>query len=158
MIKEQKMNIRAITTNELSLLLRLFDYNDADEMIAENTKDIREGKTDIFGLFIENELIGELHVAYSHADERFAIRNRRAYLYAFRVQKGFQGKGYGQLLMNETIKALTEKGYSEFTIGVEADNETAVHIYSKLGFTKLIGTMTESYQGDSYEYGLYLRS
>lgn len=50
------------------------------------------------------------------------------------------------------------KGYSEFTIGVEDDNETAVHIYSKLGFTQLVGKISEEYQGDSYEYGLYLRA
>ncbi len=51
-----------------------------------------------------------------------------------------------------------QKGYSEFTIGVEDDNETAVHIYSKLGFTQLVGKISEEYQGDSYEYGLYLRA
>lgn len=61
-------------------------------------------------------------------------------------------------LLNEVISTLSQKGYSEFTIGVEDDNETAVHIYSKLGFTQLIGKISEEYQGDSYEYGLYLRA
>lgn len=59
-------------------------------------------------------------------------------------------------MINEVISILAEKGYSEFTIGVEEDNETAMHIYSKLGFTQLIGRMSEEYQGDSYEYWLYL--
>ena len=59
--------------------------------------------------------------------------------------------------MNKVISILAEKGYSEFTIGVEDDNEKAIHIYSKLGFTQLIGRMSEEYQGDSYEYGLYLK-
>ena len=151
------MNVRAISTLELPLLFQLFDYNTPDEMLAENTKDINDGKIDIFGLFQENRLIGEIHAAYVHDDERFAVRNKRAYLFAFRVHKDFQGKGYGQLLMNEVISMLAKKGYSEFTIGVEDDNETAMHIYSKLGFTQLIGRMCEEYQGDSYEYGLYGR-
>ena len=60
--------------------------------------------------------------------------------------------------MSEVISTLSQKGYSEFTIGVEDDNETAVHIYSKLGFTQFVGKISEEYQGDSYEYGLYLRA
>ena len=34
------MNVRIINTDELNLLLQLFDYNNPDEMIAENTRDI----------------------------------------------------------------------------------------------------------------------
>ena len=152
------MNVRIINTDEIKLLFQFFDYNDPDEMIAENTRDIIEDKIDIFGLFQENRLIGEIHVAYIHDDDRFAVKNKRAYLFAFRIHKNFQGKGYGQFLMNEIVSILSEKGYSEFTIGVEDDNEMAIHIYSKLGFTQLIGRISEKYQGDSYEYGLYLRS
>jgi ribosomal protein S18 acetylase RimI-like enzyme len=152
------MNVRIINTDEIKLLFQFFDYNDPDEMIAENTRDIIEDKIDIFGLFQENRLIGEIHVAYIHDDDRFAVKNKRAYLFAFRIHKNFQGKGYGQFLMNEVVSILSEKGYSEFTIGVEDDNEMAIHIYSKLGFTQLIGRISEKYQGDSYEYGLYLRS
>lgn len=152
------MNVRTINTDELSLLFQLFDYNNPDEMIDENTRDINEGKIDIFGLLREDRLIGEIHAMYVHSDERFAAKNRRAYLFAFRIHKDFQGKGYGQFLMNEVIAALVKKGYSEFTIGVEDDNETALHIYSKLGFTHFLGRIGEEYQGDKYEYGLYLKA
>ena len=139
------MNVRIINTDEIKLLFQFFDYNDPDEMIAENTRDINKGKIDIFGLFQENRLIGEIHVAYIHDDDRFAVKNKRAYLFAFRIHKNFQGKGYGQFLMNEVVSILSEKGYSEFTIGVEDDNEMAIHIYSKLGFTQLIGRISEKY-------------
>lgn len=151
------MTIKTLNTGELNLLFQLFDYNDRDEMITENTKDIKENNVDIFALFRESRLIGELHAAYVHNDERFAIKNKRAYLFAFRIHEAFQGKGYGQILMNEVILILAEKGYSEFTVGVEDNNEMAKHIYSKLGFTHLIGWINEEYQGDKYEYGLYLK-
>lgn len=61
-------------------------------------------------------------------------------------------------MLNGVISMLMQKGYSEFTIGVEDDNETAVHIYSKFGFTQLVGKISEEYQGDSYKYGLYLKA
>lgn len=54
------MNIRTLYTGELNLLFQLFDYNDPDEMTAENTVDINERKIDIFGLFQEDRLIGEI--------------------------------------------------------------------------------------------------
>lgn len=152
------MNIRTLNTGELNLLFQLFDYNDPDEMIAENTVDINERKIDIFGLFQEDRLIGEVRAAYVHNDERHAVRNKRVYLFAFHIHNDFQGSGYGQFLLNGVISMLMQKGYSEFTIGVEDDNETAVHIYSKFGFTQLVGKISEEYQGDSYEYGLYLRA
>ena len=60
------MNIRTLNTGELNLLFQLFDYNDPDEMIAENTVDINERKIDIFGLFQEDRLIGEIRAAYVH--------------------------------------------------------------------------------------------
>lgn len=150
--------VKILNIEDLNLLFQLFDYNNPDEMITENTRDITAGRTDIFGLFRENRLIGEIHAAYVHEDERFAVKNKRAYLFAFRIHKDFQGKGYGQFLMNKVISLLAEKGCSEFTIGLEDGNETAVHTYSKLGFTQLIGRISEEYQGDSYEYGLYLKA
>lgn len=150
--------VKALNIDELDLLFRFFDYNDPDKMIAENTRNITDGKIDIFGLFQKDRLIGEIHVAYVHDDDRFAIKNKRAYLFAFRIHKDFQCKGYGQFLMNEVISILVKKGYSEFTIGAEYDNKTAMHIYSKFGFAQLIGKISEEYQGDSYEYGLYLKT
>ena len=77
------MNIRTLYTGELNLLFQLFDYNDPDEMTAENTVDINERKIDIFGLFQEDRLIGEIHAAYVHNDERFAVRNKRGLSFCF---------------------------------------------------------------------------
>lgn len=90
--------VRTLHTEELNLLFRLYQYNNPEEMLTENTRDIN-GKS-----------------------------------------------------------KLMQKGYSEFTIGVEEDNKAAQHIYTKLGFTKLLGKIREEYQGDCYEYGLYLKS
>lgn len=151
----EKLSLRILKPNELSVLTELFTYNDVSEMIASNTKKIENGEIDVFTLYIENRLIGELRVAYTHKDSRFAIMGKKAYLYALRIHKDFQGNGYGKYLLDEVINNLYQKGYTEYTIGVEEDNKPALHLYSKLGFSELVATIDEEYQGDSYTYSLY---
>ena len=61
------MNIvRKLKTSELPMLTELFNYKDIDDMITENTRDIENGIIDIFALFDDNKLIGELHVKYDN--------------------------------------------------------------------------------------------
>lgn len=150
--------VRKLKTDELNLLTELFNYKDVDDMIAENIRDIESGAIDIFALFCNDVLIGELRVKYNCDDTRFAENGKRVYLYAFRVHKKYQGKGLGKFLLEKVLKQLKENGYAEFTVGVEDDNIKARHIYEKYGFTEKIARIKESYQGDSYEYDLLLKS
>lgn len=64
--------VKALSIDELNLLFQLFDYNNPDEMVLENTRDITEGRIEIFGLFQKDRLIGEIRAAYAHKDDRFA--------------------------------------------------------------------------------------
>ena len=150
--------IKTLQPNELPILTELCDYNDVADMIEENTRNIETGLIDIFVLFHESKLIGELHVKYESEDEREAVRGRRAYLFAFRVREEMQGRGIGAYLLQSVLDTLEKQGYTEFTIGVEDDNERAIHMYQSAGFDKVIARKAESYQGDSYEYNLYLKS
>lgn len=138
-------------------MTQLFDYNDVDEMLEQNKRDIESEVSDIFVMFDDGRPVGELHAAYDSGDER-TVRGKRAYLSAFRVREEYRGRGYGKELLRYVIDALTEQGYNELTIGVEDDNERAKHMYESFGFTKLIAHKYEEYQGDGYEFGLYLRS
>lgn len=155
--ENSNVKIRTLSVSELPILSELFDYNDIEDMIAENVRNIDHGIVDIFGLFKDSRLLGELHVMYQSEDEQAAVLGKRAYLFAFRIHEDFQGRGLGKYLMKSVIEYLEEKGYSEFTIGVEDDNARAIHIYEKFGFDEIIARKREEYQGDAYEYNLYLR-
>lgn len=150
------MDIRKITPLELPLLTQLFDYNDPAEMIEQNKRDMNNGTIDIFVMFDDDHPIGELHAAYEGDDER-AVKGKRAYLFAFRIHEDYQGRGYGKRLLQSVIDTLFKQGYAEFTVGVEDNNTKAKHIYDSFGFNDLIARKYEEYQGDGYEYGLYLR-
>ncbi len=152
------INIKKLSINELNILTKLFRYNDLNAAITENTQMISSGTGDIFCIFNDDVPFGELRVKYISEDELFAQKGIRAYLYAFRINKDFRGKGYGRMLMSYVISALKDEGYREFTIGVADDNLRAKHIYESFGFTTVIANRSESYQGDTYSYSLYLKS
>lgn len=149
--------IRTIELCELPMLARLFEYNDLAEMIEENTRAITNSSRDIFVLFLDGELIGELHTDYESEDPLEAVKGKRAYLSAYRIRQEDQNKGYGKFLLRCVLDRLTEKGYTEFTIGVEDDNAVAKHIYQSFGFSEKIARKSDTYQGDSFEYDLLLK-
>lgn len=151
------MKVEKLEIKDLHILTGLFDYKNVEEMIAECTKEIENGNIDIFVLYDKSVLIGELRVKYQSSDENFAALGRRAYLFAFRVHKDFRNKGYGKYLLKTVLNSLREDGYYEFTVGVEDDNLRAIHIYKSFGFHELLLRQKEEYQGDEYEYNLYLK-
>ncbi len=149
--------VRKLKITELAVLTELFNYKDVDDMITENACNIESGIVDIFALFNDDKLIGELRVKYDDEDKKFAKKEQRAYLFAFRIHKVYQGKGLGKFLLKNVLAILQQNGYYEFTVGVEDDNVKARYMYEKHGFTEHIARIKESYQGDSYEYDLLLR-
>ena len=125
-------------------------------MISKCTYEIQNNIIDIFILLDGSALVGELHAMYQADDKNYAVQGIRAYLFAFRIHKDYQGKGYGKYLLKKVIDILKERGYHEFTVGVEDDNLKAQHIYHSFGFDEIVLRKQEEYQGDKYEYNLYL--
>ena len=99
----KNLQIKTVSVNDLPLLFDLFKYKNKAGMIKENTQKIENGEIDVFGLFKGNRVIGELRVKYKSNDEQEVIPGKRVYLYAFRVLKKYQGKGYGKFLLQEVI-------------------------------------------------------
>jgi ribosomal protein S18 acetylase RimI-like enzyme len=53
------------------------------------------------------------------------------------VQPGFQGHGLGRVLMLTSADALRSMHYKELSLTVTAANQTAVHLYERLGFATI---------------------
>lgn len=151
---------KKITKDEFEKLYNLFPDN--DEMWLKY-KDMRfrefdNKEIDVYVIELDNSFIGELTINYvSHDLKSETIPNQRVYLQAFRLDKKYQGLGLGQKLIQYTLSDLEKQGFTEFTIGVEEDNELAKHIYFKFGFTEAI----DKGYGDEFDptdYTLYIRS
>ena len=154
------MNIRKIKKEEFEKLKTLFPDN--NEMWIKYKKkrleQVEKKEIDVFVIEEDEKVIGEITVSYKNDElEIETIPNKRVYLQAFRVDKKYQGQGLGQKLIKSCIDYLTNIGYTEFTIGVEEDNEIAKHIYFKFGFNKAIDK-GHGDEFDSSEYTLYLKT
>lgn len=153
------MEFRKIKREEFDKLKRLFP--DDEEMWIkykkQQMKHFEKREIDVYVIEDNEKFIGEITVNYKNGElEAETIPNKRVYLQAFRIDKKYQGKGLGQKLINYCIDCLTNMGYTEFTLGVEDDNEIAKHIYFKLGFNNAIDKGYGN-EFDSSEYTLYLK-
>lgn len=153
------MKFRKIKAEEFENLKRLFPDN--EEMWIKYKKkrlqQFEKKEIDVFIIEDNESFIGEITVNYKNNElETETIPNIRVYLEAFRVDKQYQAQGLGQKLINYCIDFLTNIGYTQYTIGVEEDNEIAKHIYFKLGFTEAIDKGYGN-EFDPSEYTLYMK-
>ena len=73
------------------------------------------------------------------------VNDKTAYLFAFRTNEEYQGKGYFSILFKFMINDLISRGYEKVTLGVESEEEKNKAIYNKYGFTEHIKDAQEIY-------------
>ena len=151
------MEYRKINLEELEKLKNLYVYENFEEIKKQIIDDISNGIKDIYVITENENLIGEITVTYKSDLPNETIPDIRVYLSAFRVHKDYQDQGLGQKLLKYVISELENKGITEFTVGVEDDNENAKHIYEKFDFTEIIDRGEETVKGRTYQYNLLLR-
>ena len=123
------MEYRKISLEELDKLKNLYAYENFEEFKKLIINDISNGIKNIFVIEENKNLIGEITVTYKSDSPNETIPNIRVYLSAFRVHNDYQNQGLGQKLLKYVILELENKGVTEFTVGVENDNnENAKHI------------------------------
>lgn len=141
---------------------RLHDLFPDDERMwfkyrEKRRQEFARKEIDVYVIEVDHIFVGEISVSYvSHDLTSETVPYQRVYLQAFRVDGKYQGTGLGQKLLQFALSDLEQQGYTEFTIGVEEENERAKHIYDKFDFTEAI----DKGRGDEFDpsdYTLYLR-
>ena len=54
------------------------------------------------------------------------------------VKKEYRNQGIGSDILEFLIKKAKKMGFAEMTIGVDKDNQNALHLYRKFGFDEVI--------------------
>ena len=128
------MNILINDKNSLKELVRLntvwieehFSIEEVDKRLAENPEQIIEKGGYTIALEIENEIIGVCAL--------FKEENNTFELARMAVDKRFQGKGYGQILIEEAFRLADEIKAKRLTLLSNQKLVAAISLYKKNGF------------------------
>ena len=127
---------------ESSLLIRPFQTEDEDDLVALWTmceltvpwnnphKDIArklQVQPELFLVgILGNSLIATVMGGYE---------GHRGWINYLAVHQDFQGKGYGQEIMNSVETALREMGCPKINLQIRREDDKVASFYQKLGFT-----------------------
>lgn len=99
---------------------------------------IIDGNRIVYVYEIDGEFIGEIAYVLNNNDPDYTIPNKRVYVSRLIVKKEYRNQGIGGILIDYIVDVIKNLGYSEISIGVDKDNKTALHLYKKKGFDKII--------------------
>lgn len=83
--------------------------------------------------FIDGELVGNCGV--NEIADRLKMRHRAEL--GISIKKKAWGLGLGTILISCALEQAKENGFTQVELGVFADNERAIYLYRKLGFTEM---------------------
>ena len=126
--------------------LKLEDYHKCSNIwnmktqpLAEKWRgEIADGNRLVFIYKINGEFIGEGALVLDTSGPDYTIPGQSVYVSRMIVEKEYRGRGIGSEILEFLINKATEMGFSEMTIGVDKDNEKALHLYRKYGFTEVL--------------------
>ncbi len=99
---------------------------------------IIDGNRVVFIYEVNGKFIGEIAYVLEMNDPDYTIPNKRVYISRLIVKKEYRNQGIGGILIDYIVNVIKELGYSEASIGVDKDNEAALHLYRKKGFDSVI--------------------
>ena len=101
-------------------------------------EEIKNGNRIVYIYKINGEFIGEGALVLDAGEPDYTIPNKRIYVSRMIVKKEYRNRGIGSEILEFLIRKAKDMGYSEMTIGVDKDNENALHLYRKYGFTEVL--------------------
>lgn len=109
--------------------------------------EIKQGNRIVFIYKSKDDFIAEGALVWNK--EGYTIPGKRIYLSRLIVKKEYRNQGIGTKLLDYLIKQSAEWGCSEIVLGVDCDNESAIHLYKKKDF--------EVYEHGRDEYGEFYK-
>lgn len=135
--EKQEIKIEPLKLEDYSKCSNI--WNMKSQPLAEKWREeIASGNRLVFIYKINGEFIGEGALVLVTGDPDYTIAGKRVYVSRMIVKKEYRGRGIGSDILEFLINKAREMGFSEMTIGVDKDNENALHLYRKYGFNDVL--------------------
>ncbi len=108
----------------------------------------KTGNREAWLLRVNGEPVAECHLIYDNP-EYGTVPGKRVYFSRMVTRKEYRRQGYGETVARHILDLAKEKGYAEIALGVNCDNDAALSLYQKLGFSV--------YEKAEDAYGKYYR-
>jgi len=132
-----EVRIERLCPEEYSKCSNIWDMK--SQMLADKWYDeIVSGNRQVYIYKINDEFIGEGALVFDTDDSDYTVNSKRIYVSRMVVKKEYRNQGIGSEILRFLIEKATEMGYTEMTVGVDKDNENAIHLYKKYGFTEVL--------------------
>lgn len=149
-----EQSVKEISCDEFDKLSNIWNLKKC-RFTSQFKDELLNGNRIVFALCINDKPIAECDFVFSKEERDYTIEGRRIYLSRLIVKKENRGIGLGQAMLEFMIKKAKIMGYTELSVGVDTDNDTAFYIYKKHGF-QIFETAQDEY-GKYYKMLLILK-
>lgn len=114
-------------------------WNMADSPYTEPfRREIETGNRIVYIYKAGGAFIAECALVLDKDDPDYTRPGTRIYLSRLIVKKEYRRQGIGGRLLGFMIQRAKEMGYREISIGVDKDNQAALRLYQKYGFSEVL--------------------
>jgi ribosomal protein S18 acetylase RimI-like enzyme len=130
------LTIRQVTRADLPYLEWEGEYWQFREMFANLYRSTLSGRTLMWVVEDpDGELIGQAFVMLKSGERDAADGESRAYVFSFRAKEKWRNHGLGSHLMDFVEDDLRRRGYQFVTLNVSKENQGALRLYKRLGYS-----------------------
>lgn len=116
--------------NEEEIMALLGKINSGEELELEDTllPEVEEKRgMQIYLAYKDDKIVGKIHLE---------TNSQVSGIYGLGVLPEYRGKGYGRAILLKGIKIMKESGIKNIMLQVEAENSTALGLYTSCGFVE----------------------
>jgi len=108
------------------------------EYISNELKELGENRL-LYLLEDHSRTIGMVQLILKNADNDPQLANGKnvAHVHSLQISKDLHRNGFGNFIMQQLEEEAVRLGLDQLTLGVDGDNEKALGLYKKLGYTLL---------------------
>lgn len=131
------------------------DFQENVYFVAKDSRGETVGYIELRSQF-PNEVLKDLE--WVSAIEVTNLLESQFYIEQVAIKQGYQRKGVGSFLYDQTLKTFPEKNFTAFVVSQPITNESSINLHEKMGFERMALYKKSQYAGMSpYESILFIK-
>jgi ribosomal protein S18 acetylase RimI-like enzyme len=135
MYEEQKVYIRHARESDLPALEWNGEFRRYRKIYQRAMQEANHGQRILFVAEVGTEVIGQIFIQLGFDHSKVDDIHSTGYFQSFRIKPAYRNRGVGTQLIRRAEKTLRDRGYSQAVIAVAQENQDALRLYKRLGYS-----------------------